>query len=67
MRLECRLLLLLGRTPELASRSLVMLDCMWGVDVVERDPNVAAKDMAVERSRAGLPEGVADVCLKLAA
>ena len=66
LRLDRKLLLLLGRTPELASRSLVVLDCMLGVDVVEKDPKVAAKHMA-ERSWAGLPEGVADVCLKLAA
>jgi hypothetical protein len=36
-----------------------MLDCMLGVAVVEKDPNVAAKDIRCW--------GVADVCLKLAA
>jgi len=39
-----------------------MLDCMFGVSVVDSDPlNAEAKDVGADRSN-GLPQGVATGC-----
>ena len=55
-------MVLLGRATAPPPRLLKMLDCMFGVSVVDSDPlNAEAKDVGADRSN-GLPQGVATGC-----